>query len=236
MGHDVVSIDEAERAFGERRIVGLELGSAGARTAERVDRGRRHAEFRLRARRGIDRQRAAETMAGEEQRLLGGRTRLNDRFHCRPYGSHGCVKAFVKDIGLGKANGEIRDPILNFQRVRAGECDDCRIAPAGSDKTRTLRRQTRDRIVHGESAFDHAQLLDDIFDLGLACGLIGKLRHPHHGSGIVQAEIGAAGELVEGVRRIGTRQDFDKKAHGTVLPDLNVGCAGPTTIGVRNPD
>jgi hypothetical protein len=112
--------------------------------------------------------------------------------------------------------GKIRDPVFNLERVGAGKRNHRRVAPSSSQHARAVRRQTSNRIVAHEFFQGQVPRTEDILDLFLVAGLVGKLRHPHHGSGIIRIECRTCGKGVESFAGKGSSVYFDQKTHSII--------------------
>src|SRR5215211_3551463 len=111
---------------------------------------------------------------------------------------------------------EIRYPVFELQRIASGKRDDRRSAAFRGHKARTERRKTVTDLVVAHGEVPHAPVVKDLSDLVFVCRLIGELRHPHHGSGIVYAEPRGRRETVHVVLAIGTFTELDQEAHRTI--------------------
>ena len=189
------------------------MTAARPRHAESINRGRRQtAVFDLFG--GENRQGRAEAVAGEKDRP---RARLNQRrefrFDQRPRRVERRLKTFMRVIGSQPAI-RIGHQIAIERGVGSGERGHDAVFAladnhAGVDALR-LHAHGIDRFEVPERA--------DIGNRLRGIGLIGELRHPHHGAGVVEVEASPQRpKSIEGRPAVIGRRELNEKAHGGCL-------------------
>ncbi len=174
-----------------RTVAVEESPIAGSRSAESVDGG----DLKMgvsRAHRRDHRQRAAQTVPGKKQRLSGAAAPdrvFNPGLDC----PGGVGEPLMKPFGVTSA---LRSVITSWSLSGSVPANATKVAscPGGDDEACLSSQQSRNEFVGTEVQKIQTQARQDSFYLFALfrfalIGLVGQLRHPHHGLRISQREI-----------------------------------------------